>query len=156
MDRGNESEEFDSMVKMNPLPRSNSQSEEERDVKADKMRTTVEDLWKCSRLNTEKKNSLQGIPLGEEQQRRWIQARKEERHLELDFLSKDLVYNHAAEIHESNQLMERVLKQIGNDKIDSLDNNLLETAQFAIRESIVSNRSTYSKNLFNKARIGKD
>ena len=76
--------------------------------------------------------------------------------MELDFLSKDLVYNHAAEIHESNQLMERVLKQIGNDKIDSLNDHFLETAQFAIRESAVSNRSTYSKNLFNKARIGKD
>lgn len=108
----------DSFIYENPLPSSSSsEAEEEKDVKC---RGTVEDLWTCQRIdkNNKKKTPaeiqlLQNIPLGEEEQKRWINARKEDQHLELDFLPTNLVYGYAGNLVDSKNMLEEAISQIG-------------------------------------------
>ena len=52
-----------------------------------------EDYWNVERLG-KKKQPLNNIPLDESQQQRWLESRKEDRHLDMDFLPRNLVYNY--------------------------------------------------------------
>lgn len=74
-----------------------------------------DDLWNCKRLDRKKKkinpDELRNIPLGSVEQERWIQSRKVDAHLDMDFLPRNLVYNYG-NFAESNHMMEQVLSQI--------------------------------------------
>ena len=58
---------------------------------------------------------MKSVPLGDKESKKWIENRNADKHLELDFLPRHLVYNYGDELLESNKMMEKVLKGIGQD-----------------------------------------
>lgn len=70
----------------------------------------MDDLFKCERLDNKGKR-IDHVPVGDEQQERWIKSRKLDQHLDVDFLPRNLVYNYG-NFQDSNLQMEQVLSQI--------------------------------------------
>jgi hypothetical protein len=65
------------------------------------------DLFNCERRNNSKQN-LNHIPLEDKEAQEWLKSRKIDKHLDLDFLPRNLVYN-LGDLAESNKQMESVL-----------------------------------------------
>lgn len=63
--------------------------------------------------------SLTTVPVGIDQQVSWKQGRREDVHLELNFLPKDLAYCSAVDIQKSNLEMARALKALESSEIVS-------------------------------------
>ena len=80
-------------------------------------------MFNCERRQGTKyeKKRLDHIPLGEIESQEWIKSRKVDKHLDLDFLPRSLVYNND-DLATSNKQMEAMLNSLM--KLQAPDNHI--------------------------------
>ena len=71
--------------------------------------------WGGKRVN-DSEDDLAQIPVDDKGAKEWINSRKADQHLDMDFLPRSLVYNYGDTYAESNKLIEDTLAQLGDKK----------------------------------------
>jgi len=97
------------------------------------------DLFNCERRNPG--GEFDHVPFGEREAQQWLKNRRVDKHLDLDFLPRSLVYN-IDDLAASSKQMEAVLRQMADAQ---------EEGKVVLHDDTVE-RSTYSRNIFSKAR----